>query len=288
VALLGGQVSNQGTITAQLGTVALAAGSAMTLDFHGNKLMSVKVDQGAIGALAENKQLIQADGGTVIMTAAARDALLNTVVNNTGVIEARTVQEQDGNIKLLGSSDGGTVNVGGTLDASAPNGGNGGSIETSGENVKVAGNAVITTRAPHGQAGTWLIDPPDFTIAPDGDMTGAALGTALDNGNVEIRSSQGHVNTNGSGDINVNDPVSWSAGTTLTLTAVHSVNVNSQITNSSTGTPTGTAVTLRADSGGACVSGATDCGTVNFDPSNGHIEADNVNIYYNTPNSNNA
>ncbi|HZS22701.1 MAG TPA: filamentous hemagglutinin N-terminal domain-containing protein, partial [Pseudonocardiaceae bacterium] len=73
VALLGGQVSNQGTITAQLGTVALAAGSAMTLDFHGNKLMSVKVDQGAIGALAENRQLIQADGGTVIMTAAARD-----------------------------------------------------------------------------------------------------------------------------------------------------------------------------------------------------------------------
>src|SRR5205823_2117133 len=128
VALLGGQVSNQGTITAQLGTVALAAGSAMTLDFRGNKLMSVRVDQGAVGALAENRQLIQADGGTVIMTAAARDALMNTVVNNTGVIEARTIQDQGGEIKLLGSSDGGRVNVDGTLDASAPAGGNGGSI----------------------------------------------------------------------------------------------------------------------------------------------------------------
>jgi filamentous hemagglutinin family protein len=104
VALLGGQVSNQGTITAQLGTVALAAGSAMTLDFRGNKLMSVQVDRSAVGALAENRQLIRADGGTVIMTAAARDALLDTVVNNTGVIEARTLQDQDGEIKLLGSS----------------------------------------------------------------------------------------------------------------------------------------------------------------------------------------
>jgi filamentous hemagglutinin family protein len=55
VALLGGQVSNQGTIRAQLGTVALAAGGAMTLDFGGNKLLSVKVDQSAVGALAENR-----------------------------------------------------------------------------------------------------------------------------------------------------------------------------------------------------------------------------------------
>jgi filamentous hemagglutinin family protein len=87
VALLGGHVSNVGTIRAQLGSVALAAGGAMTLDFQGNKLLSVKVDESAIGALAENRQLIQANGGTVIMTAAARNALLSTVVNNTGVIE---------------------------------------------------------------------------------------------------------------------------------------------------------------------------------------------------------
>jgi filamentous hemagglutinin family protein len=108
VALLGGQVSNSGTITAQLGTVALAAGSAMTLDFQGNRLLNVQVDEAAAGALAENHQLIRADGGTVIMTAAARNALLNTVVNNTGIIEARTIDDQSGEIKLLGSQDSGT------------------------------------------------------------------------------------------------------------------------------------------------------------------------------------
>ena len=288
VALLGGQVSNQGTVRAQFGTVALAAGSAMTLDFDGRKLLNVKVDQSAVGALAENRQLIQADGGTVIMTAAARDALLNTVVNNTGVIEARTVQEQGGEIKLLGSSDGGTVNVGGTLDASAPNGGNGGNIETSGEHVKVADTATITTQAPQGHSGTWLIDPPDFTIAASGgDITGAALGANLDNGNVTILSSQGTVNPSGSGDINVNDNVSWNNGTTLTLSAVRNVNVNAVIANANPGN--GATVTLRADSGGACVAGAAVCGTVNFDSTVGaYVQADTVNIYYNPVGSNNA
>ena len=231
VALLGGQVSNQGTITAQLGTVALAAGSAMTLDFRGNKLMSVQVDRSAVGALAENRQLIQADGGTVIMTAAARDALLNTVVNNTGVIEARTLQDQNGEIKLLGAPDGGTVNVGGTLDASAPGGGNGGSIETSGAHVEIADSAHITTTAANGKTGTWLVDPTDFTIAPTGgDITGATLSGELASTSVTLASSSGSVS--GNGDIFVNDVVSWSANTTLTLTAVRNIQINGTITAS--------------------------------------------------------
>ncbi|TAN70186.1 MAG: filamentous hemagglutinin N-terminal domain-containing protein, partial [Methylobacter sp.] len=120
VALLGGQVSNQGIIQARLGAVALAAGDKVSLDFAGDKLLSVQVDKGALQALAENKQLIQADGGIVLMTAKAADTLLASVVNNEGVIEARTVEEHNGVIKLLGDMDSGTVNVGGTLDASAP------------------------------------------------------------------------------------------------------------------------------------------------------------------------
>ena len=228
VALLGGRVSNQGTITAQLGTVALAAGSAMTLDFHGSKLMSVAVDRSAVGALAENRQLIQADGGTVIMTAAARDALLNTVVNNTGLIEARTIQDQDGEIKLLGSPDGGRVNVDGTLDASAPNGGNGGSIETSGAHVEIADTAHITTAAAAGKTGTWLVDPTDFTIAPSGgDITGTTLSNELATTSIAFASTDG--SAPGNGDIFVNDAVSWSANTTLKLTAVRNIQINGTI-----------------------------------------------------------
>ena len=96
IALLGGQVSNQGTIVAKLGTVDLVAGSEVTLDFAGDGLLSVQVNQGAVDALAENKQLIRADGGQVLLTAKAADALASAVVNNSGVIEARTLSNRAG------------------------------------------------------------------------------------------------------------------------------------------------------------------------------------------------
>ena len=44
VALLGSHVSNQGAITAQRGTVGLAAGSAATLTFSDNSLVHLQVD----------------------------------------------------------------------------------------------------------------------------------------------------------------------------------------------------------------------------------------------------
>jgi filamentous hemagglutinin family protein len=154
VALLGNHVTNRGTISAQLGTVALGAGSAATLTFHGDSLVHMQVDRSVLNSVAANGGLIRADGGQVILSAGAKDALLASVVNNTGVIEARTVQERAGTITLLGGMTAGTVNVAGTLDASAPNGGNGGFIETSAAHVEVANSAKITTTAALGLTGS--------------------------------------------------------------------------------------------------------------------------------------
>jgi filamentous hemagglutinin family protein len=224
VALLGNHVANQGTISAQLGTVALAAGNAVTLSFSGNSMVQVQVDQSVLNSLAENGGLIRADGGQVVMTAGAKDALLASAVNNTGVIEAHTVDNHGGTITLLGGMAGGTVNVGGTLDASAPNGGNGGFIETSAAHVKVADSASVSTAAVQGKAGTWLIDPADFLVAPiDGDMSGSALNAALLAGDVTISSATGASGTQGNVDIDA--AVSWSSHK-LTLNATNDVNVN--------------------------------------------------------------
>jgi len=230
IALLGGTVSNNGVIVANQGSVALAAGNAVTLDFAGDGLLNVQVDEAVVDALVENHQLIKADGGQVLLTANAGDALLKTVVNNTGVIEAHTLGEKDGKIVLLGSFDGGTVQVAGTLDASAPNGGDGGFIETSGAHLKVADSAKVTTKATNGKTGTWLIDPNDFTIAASGgDMTGAALSTAVQNNNFEIQTAtQG--TAGGNGDIHVNDAVTWNSANTLTLNAERNININAAIT----------------------------------------------------------
>src|SRR5215831_17314927 len=82
VALIGPQVRNEGTITAANGSVALAAGSEVTVNLNGNKLIGLSVDQGVLYALAENKGLIQAGGGQVLLTAKAADQIIKSVVNN--------------------------------------------------------------------------------------------------------------------------------------------------------------------------------------------------------------
>ncbi|MDD4964249.1 MAG: autotransporter-associated beta strand repeat-containing protein [Gallionella sp.] len=245
IALLAPEVRNEGVISATLGTALLAAGDKVTLNLNNGSLLSYSIDQGALQALADNKQLIQADGGRVFMSAKAADALSSAVVNNTGIIQARTIQNVGGVIKLMGDMQVGTVNVGGTLDASvlpSPAGGRGaggaggGFIETSAAHVKVANDAHITTAAPNGLAGTWLIDPSDFIIAATGgDLTGAALVANLATTSVTILSSAGTVNLAGAGDILVNDALSWNSANSLTLNAVNNISVNAAISNASTG-----------------------------------------------------
>ncbi len=271
VALLGNTVSNQGAITARLGTVALGAGSAETLTFNGNQLVHLQVDRNTLNNLAENKELIQADGGQVIMTAGATNSLLASVVNNTGVVQAQTVQDHNGVITLLGGMQAGTTQVGGTLDASAPDGGNGGTIDTSAAQVKIANDANVTTKSVSGSAGQWVIDPQDYTIAPSGgDITGSQLDALLNSNNIIIDSTQGSVS--GSGDINVNDAIGWTGNTTLELNAYRNVNFSASVTNS-----TGGSLIAHADDAG------TGTGTINM-LSGGSITQSGggaVSFYYN-------
>jgi len=88
VAFLSPRITNEGTITAPGGTVTLAAGDKVSLDFTGDRLVNFTVDQGAIDALIENRGLVKADGGLVKMNAKAADELIQAVVNNEGIIEA--------------------------------------------------------------------------------------------------------------------------------------------------------------------------------------------------------
>ena len=254
VALLGNQVSNQGVISAHLGTVALGAGSAETLTFNGKQLLHLKVDQSTLDNLAQNKQLIEADGGQVIMTAGAQDALLASVVNNTGVIEARGVENHNGTITLLAGMQAGTTEVAGTLDASAASAGKGGSIETSGAHVTVSDTAKIM--AP---GGTWLIDPTDLTI----DATAATTidnslnaGTSVTEQTTATSASGAGTQSAGAGDINVNAPITWTnAAATLTLSAFNGINVNSPINGAG-------AVVMQATNGNLTLaSGGTITGT---------------------------
>jgi len=247
VALLGPQVRNTGRIQTPGGTSALAAGDAVTLSFAGGALLSVQVDAGTYAALVDNRGLIQADDGHVLMSATAKDALLSTVVNNSGVIQARGLSTDGGTIKLLAGGDGGTVTVGGTLDASST-AHNGGFIETSGPHVQVGADARLSTLSGSGRTGTWLLDPTDFTISAGSSaqttsgIGATTLNTQLASNNVTLATA---VSGSDAGNLYVNAPVSWSANTTLTLTAANDIYLNSPIT--ATGSSAGLVLNFGGD-----------------------------------------
>ena len=259
VNLLAKEVVNEGIIAAQTGSVNLAAGSGMSLDYNGDGKMTVAVTDGAYQSAVANKKLIQADGGLVVMTASGKDALMDSAVNNSGMIQANTLGEATGQISLTGdniatagtiSADGGSNGHGGTIkiianhktavdgQLSAQGGqlsGDGGFIETSGDIVSIGDHSSIQANAPQGKAGQWLIDPVDITISNDGgdDLDGTNINTdiltnALQGTSVTLDTDRAG---NDKGTITVDDEINVenSVGTTLTLKANKAININKDI-----------------------------------------------------------
>ena len=143
VALMGGRVANNGTIRAQLGTVAMAAGEEMTLDLAGDGLSRLTVTRATLDALVANGGAVIADGGQVLLSARALAEVSSRVVNQTGVVRARGLSERGGRIVLDGG-DSGVTEVSGVLDASAPQaGGRGGEVQVLGHHVAVSGAAAL-------------------------------------------------------------------------------------------------------------------------------------------------
>jgi len=236
--LLANSVSNKGTIKAIKGMVTLTGASEATINLNGNSLVFLKVDKGVLDALVENKGAIIADGGTIYLTTNAANELLKGVVNNTGIIEAQTLDDITGKIVLY--AHGGTTNVGGTIDASAPNGGNGGFIETSGAEMNVLEGGSISASSKNGTSGTWLIDPYNYTV----DSTAAnTIVTALKEGtsvtiDTASSASAGVSGSSGSGDIEVSSSIatdSMSADATLTFKAARNIIIDSAVSIDATG-----------------------------------------------------
>jgi filamentous hemagglutinin family protein len=223
VALIGRRAVNEGTIAAPGGYAALAAGNRVTVKLGDHSMLGLSVDQGVLDALAANRGLIEADGGQALLAAGAEDALLAGVVNNTGVILARTAVNQNGVIRLV--ADAGTLKVGGVLDASAPNGGNGGTIETAGSRVDVSPRACITTAAASGDTGTWLIAGRSLTVAgTGGDVSGAAISRALGTTNVALGAFGRR-----SGTVSIDDAIGWNTSNSLAVLARNGIAVNAPL-----------------------------------------------------------
>lgn len=261
VGLIAAKLTNTGSIVAPEGSVIAGAGNRVTLDLGGP--VKIKVEEGVLEALIEQGGAIRADGGLVYLTAKAAGEVTRTVINHTGITEAKTLSAgKDGKIYLMGGKEKDRIVVAGKLDASAPDEGNGGFVETSAANVQIADEARVSTLSKQGKNGTWLIDPTDFEItsgvgglvssnAAAGNSIGATtLGIALNSGNVTIQTAE---EGEGFGDITVSAPVTRTADfeegtTTLTLAAHRNVLVYSGISGS-VGAPLNIVIAARATGG---------------------------------------
>src|SRR5688572_19533453 len=145
-ALVAPGVRNSGTITATLGTVALASGNTFSLDFYGDKLVTLGVGDEIAGqvkdvatgqtlkSLITNEGKLKANGGRVELTAAAARHVVDSVINTSGVIEANSVGTKGGQIVLSAA----------TAKPVASGGGRGARIQTAAaplppQKVKVSG-----------------------------------------------------------------------------------------------------------------------------------------------------
>jgi filamentous hemagglutinin family protein len=249
VALIAARVENDGEITAANGDVGLAAGYQVVLRDaaldDGKFAVLVggsKTSATNTGAIAAAEAELRANGGNVYALAG----------NTSSIIKATGVSSSDGKVFLV-ADNGGTLDVGGTIQARGA-GGAGGFIETSGANVTIGAASLDA-----GNGGTWLVDPYDLTI----DSTAAGtIDTALSGGTSVLlktttvgASGAGLQNPYGAGDITIASALTWSSGATLTLDAYHSVAFDANV--SMTGGAGG--VTILTNDGGSG-------GTLSFAP----------------------
>ncbi|BBC74009.1 conserved hypothetical protein [Altererythrobacter sp. B11] len=288
VVLIGGTINNTGAIHAEHGDVALAAGSTVTLDAGADGHLKIEVDGATTHTLVQNGGLIAANGGNVLLRAEAADAALSSVVANTGTIEARTLSNRSGRVLLLADMAGGLVSAGGTIDASAPDGGNGGFVETSAASLSFAPDLRISTLAASGKTGTWLVDPYNITVSSTGSSNVSIdfseepqlvlpLGSGANINNTTLSSylatTNVALNTVGAGseagNITISAPVTWNAATTLSLladSATGGIFINANIL----GTNADSALILSAGAGGISQSsGTVRVGTLSATTANG-------------------
>ena len=218
VALLAPEVRNSGLIIAQMGSVVMAAGERVTLNFDSSShLASITTTPSTINTLIENKSAVTVSGGTIILSAKALNTLVSGVIKQSGTLNASDMGTKlvsvggriliDGdsvqmatNSETLaqGSAGGGEVNIIASqsltlesqskINVSAIDTGNGGSIKTSAPQTLLAGQLEAHGGGIAGKGG--LIE----TQADDLDITETAQVAAI---------SRDQVNTEGQWNMNL-------------------------------------------------------------------------------------
>jgi filamentous hemagglutinin family protein len=122
VALLAPEVQNAGIVTARAGTIVMAAGELVTLNVNNSGgLVGITTTPSAIASLIENRQMVQASDGQIILSAIALNKLQAGVIKNSGSLQANSLVNKGGKIYLEGDD----ITLAGTskINATGPTGG---------------------------------------------------------------------------------------------------------------------------------------------------------------------
>ncbi|MFM2084600.1 MAG: Two-partner secreted adhesin EtpA, partial [Pseudomonadota bacterium] len=192
------RVSNEGTIEVVGGKIVMAAAQTLSLSLSNGQLLSTQVTGNVANALVENKGLIVADDGQVYLTARGKDMLLDTVVNNEGIIRARNLSNHNGVITLDGGDSGVVLSNNGTLDVSAvaqsgDSGLMGGTVVVTGQYIGLFNNSTIDARGDAG-GGLVIVGGDNLGKLPASQTIGLADVTVVDS------TSRILVNATGTGD----------------------------------------------------------------------------------------
>lgn len=199
IALLAPEVRNSGIIFAQMGTVALAAGEVIELQFDSNHaLTKLRVTPATIKTLVENKLAVKAPGGLIILSSQAVSQVQGGVVKNSGVIEATGIKEQGGRILLEAShqvENTGTIqaNAGsgdapaGSITVTAPEIVNSGTLEAKASSSELIASPAQSTRATAHIANITLEATRSITQAEGGRIDVSAPAVA---GEVHLRAPE--------------------------------------------------------------------------------------------------
>ncbi len=185
VTLVGGAVSNEGLIVADVGYVHLASGRKAVVDFEGNGLIRFRVDEAVLGndsgaqAAVANSGEIRAEGGSVVLAGHTARDVFSQVVNNEGVVHAGSIDKSGGKIRLMGF--GGLVANSGSLDAS---GTEGGSVEVAGEQIAQSGSIAADGSA--GDGGHVKLESADTILLTGNSITSARSNAGGKGGSVQV------------------------------------------------------------------------------------------------------
>ncbi len=200
-----GSVSNAGTLTAGTGGQIVLVGTSVT-------------NTGAI--LAPSGQVVLAAGSTATLSESPSSSLSVVTtgggsIYDSGTITAENADGTPGAIAMKAGMTSGSVSLepSAVLDASAPTGGNGGTVTIDASEVVLDNVAPIDVSAPYGLKGSVVVDP-NLIISGSSGGNGGAGGSGSTAGTTGPTGSSGgnggsgtasYVNGAGSGDYTITE-----------------------------------------------------------------------------------